>query len=122
MTFMRWVVGRLILTIDFLTQPKPVVRQQARQTVMDGLTANLSLYQFNACPFCVKVRRHIKKHALRIEFRDARNNVAFRNELTEQGGRHKVPCLRIEKSPENVVWLYESNDIISFLTHELALN
>ena len=33
----------------------------------------------------------------------------------------QVPCLRIEKSPEDVEWMYESKDIVKFLTKELEL-
>lgn len=121
MKFVRWMLGRLILAIDFLTGPKPVVRKKEDQAAIDALTANMALYQFNACPFCVKVRRQLRKHTLNIELRDAQNNETFKAELTNQGGRHKVPCLRIEKGPNDVKWLYESDDIISFLKAEFKL-
>ena len=122
MKFVRWFLGRLILAIDFLTRPKPIVREKNEQDTIDALTATMSLYQFNACPFCVKVRRQLRKHSLNIELRDAKNNVAFKNELTKEGGRHKVPCLRIENGTQNVKWLYESKDIISFLQAEFELS
>ncbi|MCW8916032.1 MAG: glutaredoxin [Magnetovibrio sp.] len=121
MKLVRWLLGRLILAVNFLTSPKPIVREQQEQEAIDAITANMSLYQFNACPFCVKVRRQLKKHALNIELRDAQNNVAFKEELTIEGGKHKVPCLRIENGPQNVKWLYESSDIISFLEAEFGL-
>ncbi|SLJ83579.1 glutathione S-transferase N-terminal domain-containing protein [Psychrobacter sp. DAB_AL43B] len=41
-------------------------------------------------------------------------NPEFRSELAENGGRVKVPCLRIEENGE-VQWMYESNDIIAYL-------
>lgn len=122
MKFVRWSLGRLILAIDFLTRPKPIVREKNKQDAIDALTATMSLYQFNACPFCVKVRRQLRKHSLNIELRDAQNNVAFKDELTTEGGRHKVPCLRIENGTQNVKWLYESKDIISFLKAEYGLS
>jgi len=121
MKFVRWLLGRLVLTINFLTQPRPIVRDEKEQGAIDALTANMALYQFNACPFCVKVRRQFRKHALNIELRDAKNNAAFKEELTAHGGKHKVPCLRIEKAPNDVKWLYESDDIISFLQAEFKL-
>ena len=31
------------------------------------------------------------------------------------GGKHKVPCLKIKKTNAKTEWLYESDDIISFL-------
>ncbi|TCS63491.1 glutaredoxin family protein [Varunaivibrio sulfuroxidans] len=122
MKFIRMILGRLILAMDFLTGPKPVVREKREQDAIDALTANMALYQFKACPFCVKVRRQLRKHALNIELRDAQNNATFKAELTREGGRHKVPCLRIEKGPNDVKWLYESDDIISFLKTELKLS
>jgi len=62
----------------------------------------------------VKVRRAIKRQGLSVETRDAKSNEQFRQELLEQGGKIKVPCLRIEENGQ-VTWLYESNDIIAYL-------
>lgn len=121
MKFVRWFLGRLILTIDFLTRPKPVLREQKEQDAIDAQTANMSLYQFNACPFCVKVRREFRRHTLNIELRDAKNNPVFKEELTNQGGKHKVPCLRIENADKSVKWLYESDDIKSYLKTQFSL-
>lgn len=120
MALVRWILGRLILTIDLLTRPKPLVRENKQQQVTDAATAKMTLYQFNACPFCVKVRRQIRKFGLNIELRDAKNNPAFKQELLEQGGRHKVPCLRIDEGENNIKWLYDSNDINSFLKAEFS--
>ena len=39
----------------------------------------------------------------------------IRQTLVNEGGRHKVPCLRIEKADDSVQWLYESTDIIAYL-------
>lgn len=122
MKFVRWLLGRLVLAINFLTKPKSIIRDKNDQDAVDALTANMALYQFNACPFCVKVRRQLTRHALNIELRDAKNNAAFKDELTREGGKHKVPCLRIENDAENVKWLYESDDIISFLQTEFGLS
>jgi len=121
MKFVRWLLGRLILTIDFLTRPKPIKRKDADQAVIDAKTAKMSLYQFNACPFCVKTRRQIRKQSLNIELRDAKNNMAFKDELLTQGGKHKVPCLRIENGTQDITWLYESNEINDFLEKEFSL-
>ena len=121
MKLIRWIIGRVILALDFLTRPKPIVRDKKDQEVVDVKTANMSLYQFNACPFCVKVRRQIRKYSLNVELRDARNNAAFKNELIREGGKHKVPCLRIEDAALNVRWMYSSDDICSFLKEEFSL-
>jgi glutaredoxin len=121
MKLIRWVLGRLILTADFLTRPRPIVRPKQEQDAVDAKTSGMALYQFNACPFCVKVRRQIRKNSLNIEFRDAKNNAEFKDELTREGGKHKVPCLRIEEDDKGVRWLYSSDDISSFLEKEFSL-
>lgn len=118
MKFVRWLIGRLVLAINFLTQPSSVEREPEAQKAVDAKTANMALYQFEACPFCVKVRRTMKRNALNIELRDAKNNAQFKDELTTQGGKHKVPCLRIENGVGDVEWMYESNDIIAYLEKE----
>lgn len=118
MTFVRWFLGRIILLVNFLTPPKSVKRDPVAQSTIDAKTANMALYQFEACPFCVKVRRQIRRQGLNIELRDAKNNAAFKDELTTQGGKHKVPCLRIQDDSKNVKWLYESKDINAFLAAE----
>ena len=122
MKIVRWFLGRLILTIDFLTRPKPIVRGKRAQDTIDASTVNLSIYQFRACPFCVKVRRQLRKNSLNIELRDAKNNTEYKEELTREGGKYKVPCLRVETDTGDIKWLYESNNIISYLKTELMLS
>ena len=112
-------LGQLIIFADWLTRPKPLQRTAEQQAEVDAATAYLALYQFNACPFCVKVRRAIHTFNLKIELRDAKNNPQFRQELEQQSGRIKVPCLRIEEGGE-VRWMYESNDIIAYLQERFA--
>jgi hypothetical protein len=40
--------------------------------------------------------------------------------LLEGGGQVKVPCLRITNADGNVEWMYESDDIISYLQKNFA--
>ncbi|MFT5705750.1 MAG: glutaredoxin [Oceanospirillaceae bacterium] len=115
MKVIRWLLGRIILTINFLTKPKGLVRSEIEQKSINLQTSQLALYQFAACPFCVKVRRSMSRLSLDIELRDAKQNELFRSELAQQGGRIKTPCLRIEETGGNVTWMYESNDIIQYL-------
>jgi glutaredoxin len=119
MKFIRFVLGRIILLADFLTRPRPLIRSQEEQTRVDMAISGMALYQFNACPFCVKVRRYLRKHSLSIELRDAKNNIDIKSELIREGGKHKVPCLRIESDTQNVQWLYSSDEICAFLDSEL---
>ena len=121
MNFVRWILGRLVLGYDLLTRPKPITRDATAQQEIDGKTAEFALYQFNACPFCVKVRRELRRHALNIELRDAKNDETHKQALIAGGGRHKVPCLRVKNAAGDDTWLYESTDIISYLNTELKL-
>lgn len=119
MKLIRFVIGQIILLLDFLTRPTPIVRSQEDQKIVDAAVSGLSLYQFKACPFCVKVRRHMRRRSLKIEVKDAKGNKEIKNELIRGGGKHKVPCLRIEVATEEVRWLYSSNEICTFLDNEL---
>ena len=121
MVVLRWILGQIILVLDFLTSPKAVVREAAAQQAVDDVTSTMSMYQFKTCPFCVKVRRELKRHALHIELRDAKNDAELKAELVREGGRHKVPCLRIENADKSVEWLYESSDIIARLKSQFNL-
>lgn len=113
MKIIRWLLGRLILTLNFIFAPKKLKRTVAEQEKIDIETKNLQLYQFAACPFCVKVRRAIRRNGLNIELVDAKQ-ADNRKELLEQGGYTKVPCLRIEED-NKITWMYESSDIIDYL-------
>ncbi len=82
-------------------------------------TDDLVLYEYFTCPFCFMTRRVIKQLGINIERRDILKNSDFRQELTKGGGKPQVPCLRIEENNQ-VTWLYESADIISFLKSRFA--
>jgi len=121
MKFARWVIGKLILCLDFITRPKPLVREESDQNNIDSVTSNLSLYQFNACPFCVKVRRKMRSLSLNIELKDAKNNFKFKEELLKNGGNHKVPYLRINYDDEEVNWIYGSDEINDYLDQNFKI-
>lgn len=114
MKAVRRLLGRLILFIDRLTLPKPPKHTPERQAELDAATAHLALYQYRACPFCVKVRRAIRRLGLNIELRDALNDPEHRHALEREGGKAQVPCLRIDEG-DKTTWLYESSDIIAWL-------
>ena len=88
------------------------------QQSIDRETANMALYEYRACPFCMITRRALYRLSLRIELRDALNNKQFMRELVEQGGKNQVPCLRITNDNGKDTWMYESADIISFLENK----
>ncbi len=111
----RKVMGVLILSYDRLTQPAPLVRSTEKQRLVDQQTASLVLYHFMACPFCVKVRRHVRRLGLNIEMRDIKVNPSFGEELVQGGGEWQAPCLRISAPGEADRWMYESGDINAYL-------
>ncbi|ARU88688.1 glutaredoxin domain-containing protein [Pseudomonas sp. M30-35] len=107
-------LGQIIIFIDFITRPRKMQRSPEAQAAVNQAASNLSLYQFRACPFCVKTRRTLHKLNVPMQLRDAKNDVQARNELLEQGGKIQVPCLRIEENGQST-WLYESKAIASYL-------
>jgi len=120
MSLIRFILGKLILMLDRMFSPEPAERSVEEQSKLDLKTKDLVLYQFESCPFCVKVRRAIRRMNLNIELRDARNNSRFKDELLREGGQSQVPCLKISKPGAKAEWLYESDDIISYLESQLT--
>lgn len=115
MSLIRWPIGRLILLLNFIFSPKSPKRTVEEQRKVDAKTQNLSLYQLPSCPFCVKVRRTMKREGLNIELRNINQKNDYREELIREGGKRTVPCLRIAHPDGKVQWLYESKDIVSYL-------
>lgn len=121
MKLVRWLLGRIVLFINWLTWPRAGVRPPEQQQVVEAALGQYALYQFHACPFCVKVRRAMRRLNLPITLRDAKSEGPYRDELLQQGGAVKVPCLRIEQSDGTVEWMYESSDIIAYLEKTFPL-
>ena len=119
MKLIRFIVGRLIFLLDFLTRPSPAIRSRKDQVSVDAAVSGLSLYQFKVCPFCIKVRRQMTRRAIQIELKDAKTDLAIKEELVSEGGKHKVPCLPIEEYNNDVRWLYSSDEICKFLDAKL---
>ena len=111
--------GRVLILIDWLFKPSVVKRNDEEPAKVDQETKILELYQFYACPFCVKTRRAIKRLNLKVETRDAQTAGKFRKELEISGGKIKVPCLKLEGAGE-ATWIYESNDIIKYLDERFS--
>ncbi|WP_020209173.1 glutathione S-transferase N-terminal domain-containing protein [Gilvimarinus chinensis] len=107
-------LGRIIAFISWVTRPPKMKRSPEEQAVVEQALKQLSLYQFFACPFCIKTRRALHRLNLPMELRDAQHGSPYRDELAEGGGRVKVPCLRIEENG-TTTWMYESSEIIQYL-------
>lgn len=117
----RLILTPVVLLNEKLTTPAQAVkRSPEQQAEVDAACQDLALYQFHACPFCIRVRKEIARLGLNIEKRDAQKDEAHRLALLEGGGRAKVPCLRIEHGDGRTEWLYESDDIKAWLNRCFA--
>ena len=116
---LRVGLGQVIVFADWISRPAKCKRDAAAQARVDQAAKGLALYQFHACPFCVKTRRTLHRLNVPVALRDAKNDSAHRQALQEGGGRLKVPCLRIEEAGK-VTWMYESKAIIAYLDERFA--
>lgn len=116
MKLLRFIIGQILLILDFLTRPSLGKRSEESQRAVEEELKSYSLYQFKACPFCIKVRRVMRKLNLPIELKNANTDENLKAELLSKGGSPKVPCLRIGEK-----WMYESNDIIKYLEDKFPL-
>lgn len=116
----RAIVGPVMLLGNHLTRPRGLVRAAAAQQAVDARTAQLALYHFPTCPFCLKARRAMQRLSLNIELRNAQHDAVHRQALLAGGGKIQTPCLRITDAQGQSRWLYESGDIIAYLEHEFA--
>jgi glutaredoxin len=112
---LRAVLGPFMLLKERLTQPTGVQRAPAAQTAVDLQCQSLALYQFNTCPFCIKVRQEMRRLSLPIEKRDAQHNNAHREQLLQGSGASKVPCLKITEANGQTRWLQDSAAIVAYL-------
>lgn len=108
-------LGPVVLLKESLTRPPSVVRAAEQQKAVDAACANLALYQYKTCPFCMKVRQETRRLALPIAFVDAQLPGPARSELMAGGGQAKVPCLRITEPGGVHRWLYDSGQINVYL-------
>lgn len=110
----RNLLGVIIAFFDVLTRGAKLKRSPEKQQQVEQELQGLSLYQFFACPFCIKTRRAMHKMNLPVEKRSVSSGSPYRDELLIEGGKIQTPCLRIETEGE-VRWLYDSSEIIQYL-------
>ena len=117
---LRVVLGPVMLLKERLTQAAGVQRAPADQAAVDRACQSLALYQFNTCPFCIKVRQEMRRLSLPIEKRDAQHDSAHRDALLQGSGATKVPCLKITEANGQTRWLQDSNAIVAYLRERFA--
>ena len=73
----------------------------------------LVIYEFDACPFCKKVREMVNYLDLDVLFYPCpKDGPNFRPEAIQKGGKSMFPYL---EDPNNGTSMYESDDIIQYL-------
>ncbi len=117
----RLILGPFMLLNEQMNKPKGVLRAADDQTRVDADCQQLALYQFNTCPFCIKVRQELRRLSLKVELRDAQHSAENRQALLAQGGSSKVPCLKINGEDGETCWLYDSKEIIAYLQQRFAV-
>ena len=115
----RNFLGSIIALIDLITRPAKQKRSPEAQQQVENELKSMALYQFFACPFCIKTRRALHRLNLPIETRNATKGSQYRAELEQQGGKTQVPCLRISAEGKDT-WMYESGEIIKYLEQRFA--
>ena len=93
-----------------------VQRSPEAQAALQERLRGMVLYHFPTCPFCIRTRRELKRLGIELPLRDAQHDPDARRELEQGGGKVQVPCLRIPEPDGNSRWLYESDDIIAYLS------
>ncbi len=116
----QWLLGRLMQPLIHAFTPRRLVRGAQEQQIVDEQTRRLALYQSPACPYCFKVWHAIFLLNLNIETRDISRNARWHSELKSEGGKDQVPCLRIAEDGGPVSWLYESTEIIKYLSQRFS--
>lgn len=117
---LRLVLMPFMLLWAKLAMPKGVVRSAEAQQKVENECANMALYHFKTCPFCIKVRHEMGRLSLPIELRDAQHDAEHKETLLQGGGKVQTPCLRITGADGQVQWMYESGDIIRYLQQRFA--
>lgn len=81
------------------------------------MTDDLSLYLYDGCPFCERVRRAVRELGIELEERNIFHDPEHMTALMEARGRRTVPVLRIHHEDGEDEWMPESADIVRYL-HE----
>jgi glutaredoxin len=118
---LRWVLGPVMLLREYLTRPQGVVRSPEQQAQVNQQCERLALYQYQTCPFCIKVRHQIRSLSLTVAQHDAQPDGPHRANLLQGGGQAKVPCLRITDEAGQSQWMYESGAINAYLQKRFSL-
>lgn len=79
------------------------------------METKLALYHSKYCYFCQKVLMFLRGREVEVELMNTSDR-EHAQALMAGGGKTQVPCLRIEHANGDVEWMYESDDIIRYLS------
>lgn len=108
------MTGLLRIISDRIFHRKPQSHDSAHSQARPDQFEDMTLYYSPGCLFCLRVQAAIRLLGLRIAGKNILFEPAAGEELSREGGRHMVPCLRIQEGA-STRWLYESGDIIDYL-------
>ena len=117
---LRILMGPFMLLWEFVTRPKGLIRPPALQADVDQQCQDIVLYQYQTCPFCIKVRQEMRRLSLNIERLDAQADGKNRDDLIRGCGKARVPCLKITDPSGNSQWMTDSAKIIAYLRGRFA--
>jgi glutaredoxin len=112
---LRIVLGPVMLLKERLQRPAGMLRSPQGQQSADAQCQSLVLYHYKTCPFCMKVRQEMRRLSLNIRHIDAQPEGSDRAALIAGGGLAKVPCLKITDVAGTSQWLYDSEQIVTYL-------
>ncbi len=81
MSIIRLILGKLTFFFNWAFPLTGIKRDSQVQSKIDLQTARLKLYQYRACPFCVKVRQPMGRQSLTIEKWDVKRSDSARDKL-----------------------------------------
>lgn len=81
---------------------------------------DLTLFYSPYCGFCVYVLKAMQAMDVEMNMRNVNEERGHRRELIQGGGRGMVPCLRITEPDGSERWMYESRDIVRYLTDRFS--
>ena len=91
MALIRWFVGRVILLINFLFSPRSPQHSSELNAKLNDALLGMLLYQYPACPFCVKVRRAMKRSGIQLPLIDAKRDPVARQTLEQEASDGTMP-------------------------------
>ncbi|KAF7824975.1 glutathione S-transferase, amino-terminal domain protein [Senna tora] len=112
---MKWqaTTSSLASLARFAWGSKSVVDSSQNKDITSNMPVLLQLFEFEACPFCRRVREAMTELDLSVEvYPCPKGSVRHREVVKRSGGKEQFPFL---VDPNNGISIYESGDIVKYL-------